>query len=81
MAARVYTQAELALFAQYRDARAAYRPTACIGAEPCWCEQGPPAMRACCQCTGCGECVPGPYRGAGREPNRGIPGRPYARHF
>ena len=58
MAARVYTEAELALFAQYREKRAAYRPDRCHMAPDCWVEKGPPSLRPSSgipRCSSCGD--------------------------
>lgn len=42
--AKVYTEADLVLFARYVAARADLRPKGCTGAEMCWVEKGPPAL-------------------------------------
>ena len=61
---RPYTEAELALFGQYREARAAVRPTACAYCTDCWVEKGPPAIgksggNSPC-CVACRGYIPGP---------------------
>ncbi len=53
-----YTEAELALFARYREHRAAIRPLVCNG-DPalCWVEQGPSGITMASSkslCRGCG---------------------------
>lgn len=42
---RSYTDADLELFARYRDARLLRKPAACVGGDNCWIEKGPPAYR------------------------------------
>ena len=52
---REYSQAELNLFALYREDRAAYRPRKCQpGCGMCWVEHGPPAIAKVGECQGCG---------------------------
>ena len=65
---RRYTQAELALFAAYRDARAQVPPDACIYAGPdealrnpqgqagCWVDEGPPALTTHGNAARCRRC-------------------------
>lgn len=66
---RAYTEAELALFAEYLAERQAERPAECTYAAPCWVERGPPAMRSrdCLRCVGCGAPLGVGYR----RPRRG----------
>lgn len=49
---RTYSQDEIALFAQYRSARAECQPRGCLGGPTCWVELGPPA----CDGIGCKKC-------------------------
>jgi hypothetical protein len=54
---RSYTEAELALFAQYVDQRRRCAPAACDDGPVCWARQGPPALGAkagLAPCRGCG---------------------------
>jgi hypothetical protein len=52
---QIYTDADLALFAQYVAARADHRPAGCTGAEMCWVEKGPPGLDGrSTKCLGCG---------------------------
>ena len=50
---RTYAAEELALFAEYRTARARCRPRRCDSGEHCWVEQGPPGISAGGKCRGC----------------------------
>ncbi len=63
---RPYSEAELALFAQYGEQRRAQAPAACDGGAVCWVLQGPPALAskpsAPIYCAGCLSNVPGHLR-------------------
>lgn len=52
---REFSQAELELFAAYRENRARAAPPECKGGPDCWVEVGPPAIRAKRShlCVGC----------------------------
>ena len=54
---RGYSEAELALFAQYTPVRAGHQPAACDQGEGCWVFLGPPAFSSvghgtCLRCNG-----------------------------
>lgn len=48
-----YSEADLALFARFREQRALCRPLACNGGALCWVERGPPAIHRYGTCRGC----------------------------
>ena len=53
-----YTDAELALFAQYESIRIAFTPKECHGGDGCWVHLGPPgysnSLNGMGGCVGCG---------------------------
>ena len=54
---RDYSDAELALFARYREQRAALKPKECTSGDRCWVRFGPPYYRPrgpLGDCAGCG---------------------------
>lgn len=60
---RVYSEEELAVFAQYVEQRAACRPTVCTYGARCWVAVGPPGLTAAgpaCRCNECDGLVPQP---------------------
>jgi hypothetical protein len=62
---RSYTEAELALFAEYAAERQAERPSECTYADVCWVIQGPPGMTSrdgAIRCRGCGAALGTAYR-------------------
>lgn len=67
---RVYSAAELELFARYVPARADHRPAGCNYAAECWVEVGPPAlsMAGGSLCRGCGCSVLGVPDGKRERP-------------
>ena len=48
-----YSEAQLALFAQYRDKRVPYRPAKCKGSGKCWVELGPLGLSSAGLCLEC----------------------------
>ena len=55
---RDYSDADRALFAEYREARAALTPKECTAGDDCWVRLGPPCYRphhgSLGDCSGCG---------------------------
>jgi hypothetical protein len=72
--AKPYTEAEITLFAEFREHRAPLTPRECNQGEVCWVAAGPPAIDSHSMCLGCGG-IPGPFSTRRRPP------RKYPRHF
>jgi hypothetical protein len=62
---RPRTRDEIALYAQYRDARANFRPRECTGTSPCWVEDGPLGLNGN-RCRGCDNRPDAPLSWRGR---------------